>query len=152
MTSHFLNVETPIGLLSLSEENGYIIGLDWEAADEVRPTTVLALGARQLTEYFEGQRTEFDLPLTPPGTRFQQSVWYQMGRIPYGETRSYGALAKIIHSSARAVGTACGRNPIPIIIPCHRVVGANGSLTGYSGGKGIETKKFLIDLEARGAA
>lgn len=151
MTSHFLNVETPLGLLSLAEENGDIIGLDWHPAEEVRPTPILAIAARQVAEYFEGTRKEFDLPLAPTGTRFQQSVWYQMGRIPHGQTRSYGELAKLIHSSPRAVGTACGRNPIPIIIPCHRVVGADGSLMGYSGGKGVETKKFLIDLEARTA-
>lgn len=148
MTSHFFNVETPLGVLSLSEENGSITGLDWDAAGTVTPTTVLTLAARQLTEYFARRRTVFDLPLAPAGTGFQRSVWDQMCQIPHGQTQSYGALAKSIHSSARAVGTACGRNPIPIIIPCHRVVGANGTLTGYSGGEGIETKKFLINLEA----
>lgn len=148
MTRHSINTDTPLGTLSISEKNGSIVALDWGPVDQARPTPLLVLAARQLDEYFKGKRKAFDLPLAPHGTRYQQSVWYQMGRIPYGHTRTYGELAKAIKSAARAVGTACGRNPIPIIIPCHRVVGANGALTGYSGGKGLETKRFLIELES----
>jgi methylated-DNA-[protein]-cysteine S-methyltransferase len=101
----------------------------------------------QLQAYFDGTRREFDLPLDPQGTSFQRMVWRELTRIPFGATISYGELARRIDNSAasRAVGAANGSNPIPIIIPCHRVIGANGSLTGFGGG--IETKKWLLALE-----
>ena len=94
--------------------------------------------------------TDQTLPLTPVGTAFQRSVWSAMRDIPFGEVQSYGDLAKRLRTAPRAVGSACGRNPLPILIPCHRVVGASGALTGYSGGDGLVTKKFLIDLERSG--
>jgi methylated-DNA-[protein]-cysteine S-methyltransferase len=102
----------------------------------------------QLNEYFAGTRTEFDLPLHASGTPFQQKVWDALTRIPYGETASYGETAAAIGapSASRAVGLANGQNPLPIIVPCHRVVGANGSLTGYGGG--LETKRWLLAHEA----
>lgn len=108
---------------------------------------VLAATAEQLGEYFSRERREFSLPLAPAGTEFQQRVWAALAEIPYGELRSYGELAAILGdpSMAQAVGAANGRNPISIIVPCHRVVGANGSLVGYAGG--LECKQFLLELE-----
>jgi methylated-DNA-[protein]-cysteine S-methyltransferase len=105
---------------------------------------------KQLSEYFEGKRTQFDLPLDVEGTAFQKSVWNQLLRIPYGETRSYGDIAKAIGKPAasRAVGMANHNNPIAIVIPCHRVVGQNGSLTGYAGG--LHLKEQLLSIERRG--
>ncbi|HWK25539.1 MAG TPA: methylated-DNA--[protein]-cysteine S-methyltransferase [Solirubrobacter sp.] len=100
---------------------------------------------QQLDEYFAGERTAFDLPLAPQGTPFELTVWEALQRIPYGETCSYGALAHEVGSVARAVGGANGRNPISIIVPCHRVIGADGSLTGYGGG--LDIKRALLDLE-----
>lgn len=103
--------------------------------------------ARQLKAYFAGEMREFDLPLAPEGTNFEQTVWKALQEIPYGETRTYGDLAQRIGrpTASRAVGAANGRNPIPIIIPCHRVIGANGSLTGFGGG--LPIKRQLLDLE-----
>ena len=116
---------------------------DWERDD----TAFDDLRA-QLAEYFAGTRTEFDVPLHASGTPFQQKVWDALTHIPYGETTSYGQTAAAIGtpSASRAVGLANGQNPIPIIVPCHRVVGANGSLTGYGGG--LETKRWLLAHEA----
>jgi methylated-DNA-[protein]-cysteine S-methyltransferase len=108
---------------------------------------------RQLAEYLAGERDEFDLPLAPRGTEFERRVWQGLGAIPYGETRSYAEVARSIgHPAAcRAVGRANGRNPIAVVIPCHRVIGSDGSLTGYGGG--LDLKRFLLDLEgARRAA
>ena len=102
---------------------------------------------QQLDHYFAGNLTTFDLPLAPHGTKFQQSVWAELINIPYGETTSYGAIAKKLQNpkAVRAVGSANGSNPIPIIIPCHRVIGSDGSLTGFGGG--LPTKSFLLNLE-----
>jgi methylated-DNA-[protein]-cysteine S-methyltransferase len=107
---------------------------------------------RQLREYFAGRRTEFDLPLEPEGTAFQKSVWRGLQQIPYGETISYGELARWVGNpkASRAVGAANGKNPIPIVIPCHRVIGANGTLTGFGGG--LPIKQTLLDLETRADA
>ena len=104
----------------------------------------------QLEEYAAGRRRAFDLPLNPAGTPFQRQVWRALLDIPYGETRTYGALAAAIGTpgAARAVGAACGRNPLVVLIPCHRVVGADGSLTGYSAEGGVERKRALLELEA----
>ena len=104
----------------------------------------------QLAEYFAGERTTFDLELRATGDPFRRAVWEQMTLIPYGETRSYGALARALgdRSLAQAVGVACGRNPPPLVVPCHRVVGADGSLVGFGGG--LDRKRFLLDLEQRG--
>ena len=123
----------------------------WERDDEH-----LADARRQLNEYFAGERTTFDLPLRPAGTPFQLRVWDALLRIPYGETASYGELARELGEAgqdyrlARAVGAANGRNPIAIVVPCHRVIGSNGSLTGYGGG--LECKRALLDLEVGRAA
>jgi methylated-DNA-[protein]-cysteine S-methyltransferase len=125
------------------------VPLDEAAADAQHP--VLACAAAQLAEYFDGTRQDFDVPLDPVGTEFQQSAWRALRTIPYGETVSYGEQAERMGDKrkARAVGAANGRNPISIIVPCHRVVGANGSLTGFAGG--IDTKAWLLDHEARTA-
>lgn len=150
------HVESPIGPLLLLSDGRALMGLymnertvppdsredpDAEPFPEVR---------RQLAEYFAGERRTFDLPLSPRGTTFQRVVWAFLRDIPYGETISYGTLAKRIHSpkACRAVGLANGQNPISIIVPCHRVVGASGKLTGYGGG--LPNKAFLLNLE-RGA-
>ena len=103
--------------------------------------------ARQLREYFAGERTVFDLPLAPEGTAFQRLVWTALTKIPFGETRTYGQQASLIKrpSASRAVGAANGRNPIGIIVPCHRVIGTNGSLTGYAGG--LAMKQWLLEHE-----
>jgi methylated-DNA-[protein]-cysteine S-methyltransferase len=102
-----------------------------------------------LQDYFDGKRLTFDLPLAPHGSAFQKRVWAALCAIPPGETRSYADIARVIGSAPRAIGGANGANPIPIIIPCHRVVAADGSLGGYSGGDGPATKQYLLDLERR---
>ena len=112
-----------------------------------KETPLLRRAKEQLIAYWNGQRTSFDLPLQPAGTPYQKTVWQALQTIPYGETRSYGEIARQIGTpkAARAVGSANQRNPIPIFIPCHRVIGADGSLTGYAGGR--EIKRFLLQLE-----
>lgn len=144
--------ETNIGQIGI-EENGRAITniyfskeADSPAAD-LKETDILKEAKAQLDEYFAGKRKSFDLPLAPDGTAFQHRVWKALQEIPYGETRSYGEIARAIGSdkAARAVGMANNRNPIPIIIPCHRVVGANGKLVGYGGG--LEIKAQLLHLE-----
>lgn len=100
-----------------------------------------------MSAYFDGKLEKFNLPLAPAGTEFQRGVWQAMTQIPYGQTQTYGDLAADSGSLARAVGGACGKNPIPIIIPCHRVMGGGGKLTGFSGGAGPESKVFLLKLE-----
>jgi len=149
----FSYFESPIGRLLLTSDGTALTGLYMEPSRKAQCTdgwiedvTVAPLSAtvRQLTEYFEGTRREFDLPLRLQGTAFQQRVWRQLTEIPYGQTRSYGQLAQRIDkpSASRAVGLANGRNPISILVPCHRVIGADGSLTGYGGG--IERKRWLL--------
>lgn len=136
-----------MGDLTLTEEDGTIVCLDWGWACQQDSTPLLERAKGQLEEYFDGRRRDFDLPLAPPGTTYQRRIWDALSAIPYGEVRRYGALATELDSAPRAIGGACGRNPIPIIIPCHRVVGHNGSLGGYSGMEGIDTKRFLLRLE-----
>ena len=115
----------------------------------IRSSAAVAFARQQLEEYFAGTRQVFEMPLHPLGTPFQLTVWQELGRIPYGVTISYGELARRIGQPAavRAVGAANGRNPLPIVLPCHRVIGANGSLTGFGGG--LPTKRHLLALEAR---
>ena len=138
---------SPIGELTLSEEEGKIVSLDWGWSPISQETAFLIRAKQLLDDYFDGLNPVFNIPLNPHGTDFQQAVWQEMISISYGKTKTYGEIAKKIHSHPRAVGTACGLNPIPIIIPCHRIMGQNGKLTGYSGGDGVETKEFLINLE-----
>lgn len=141
-----ISFHSPIGPLTLFEDEGKIIVLEWGRAPDDGPTNLLKEAKNQLDAYFDRKLTAFDLPLAPPGTDFQNRVWEVMAKIPYGETKSYGDLAKMISSGPRPVGTACGRNPIPIIIPCHRVVSST-DLGGYSGFGGLDTKNFLLTLE-----
>lgn len=152
----YTTMDSPIGELLLLGDGEALRGLymqegrtavavrrDWERSDEPFDEV-----RTQLAEYFEGRRTTFDLPLTMAGNDFERRAWRALQEIPYGETISYGEQARRIGApaAARAVGTANGRNPISIVVPCHRVIGANGSLTGYGGG--LERKRTLLDLEA----
>ena len=147
---HRCLIESPVGPLAIDERNGAIVALSFVSAAS-RPgssaTPLLARAERQLAEYFAARRRCFDLPLAPAGTPFQKRVWRALLRIPFGESRSYGELAAELSSAPRALGQACGQNPITILIPCHRVLGAHGSLGGYSGGRGLKTKRFLLALE-----
>ena len=143
-----MSLHSPLGPLTVTENDDVIVSVDWGWARDSIETGLLRLAREQLSDYFDGDRKEFSLPLSPRGTAFQKSVWSFMLGIPYGATETYGGVARAIDSAPRAIGTACGRNPIPIIIPCHRVVGGNGALTGYTGAGGITTKRSLLDLEA----
>jgi methylated-DNA-[protein]-cysteine S-methyltransferase len=147
-----LSLHSPLGPLTIIEDDGAIVAIDWGWSRETEETGLLALARDQLVDYFDGARRGFSLPLSPTGTAFQKSVWARMMRIPYGGTESYATLAQALGSAPRAVGTACGANPIPVLIPCHRVVGAGGRLTGYSGGDGLATKRYLLQHEGAVAA
>jgi methylated-DNA-[protein]-cysteine S-methyltransferase len=154
-------IDSPIGPLTLIAENGRLAGVHMEitryepdaaalgAEVDCDDEPVLAAAARQLDAYFDGELTDFDLPLSLDGSLFQRTVWAALQDIPYGETISYGELARRIGqpSASRAVGLANGRNPVSIVVPCHRVIGADGSLTGYGGG--MDRKRFLLALEQR---
>ena len=140
---------TNLGDLTISENDGAIVALDWGRGRDQAETPLLRRARDQLQDYFDGKRLTFDLPLAPHGSAFQKRVWAALCAIPPGETRSYADIARAIGSAPRAVGGANGANPIPIVIPCHRVVAADGSLGGYSGGEGPATKRFLLDLESR---
>jgi methylated-DNA-[protein]-cysteine S-methyltransferase len=144
-----LSLHTPCGELTLTEEDGAIVALDWGRGRDQGSTPLLRRAVEQLHDYFDGRRAGFDLPLDPAGTPFRRRVWAAMRAIPPAETRTYAELARLLGSAPRAVGQACGANPIPILIPCHRVVAANGALGGYSGGEGPATKRYLLDLEHR---
>ena len=142
---------SPVGDLQLEYENGAVTALKTVKADVQSDNALDALAETvfsQLDEYFAGTRTAFDFPCAPQGTPFQQKVWAALREIPYGETRSYKQIAEAIGKpkACRAVGMANNRNPIIIVIPCHRVIGADGSLTGYGGG--LEMKRALLDLES----
>lgn len=151
-------VQTPIGALKIVATEKGLAALLWEndKPERVRLNhgpvdnndPILLETERQLKEYFAGQRQRFDLPLDFIGTDFQKSVWHALLAIPFGETRSYGQIARQLgnEKAMRAVGAANGKNPIAIIAPCHRVIGASGALTGFAGG--LEAKQFLLDLEA----
>ena len=143
-----LTVASPVGPLSLVEEDGALTQLDWRPAEGGTETPLLSEARNQLAAYFAGRLKRFDLPLALAGTPHQRAVWAAMQRIPYGQTRSYGEIAHEVGSGPRAVGTACARNPIAIIVPCHRILGtSNNGLGGYSGGEGLATKRFLLRLE-----
>ena len=142
-----LSLHTPIGDLTISEDGGAIVALDWGWGRDQTETALLARARDQLHAYFDGERREFDLPLAPAGTPYRQRVWLALQRIPFGATRTYGEIAALAGGSPRSVGTANGANPIPILIPCHRVLASNG-IGGYSGGDGLDTKRALLQLEA----
>lgn len=153
-------VESPVGALKLVASDKGLAAILWENDSPRRvPLTglvendrhpVLLKTERQLEEYFAGSRQAFDLPLDMRGTTFQKDVWEALLAIPYGETRSYGQLAKQLGrpSASRAVGAANGRNPISIVVPCHRVIGSSGKLTGFAGG--LDVKARLLDMERKG--
>lgn len=157
MNYYFKTSKTPVGTLKLVATDLGLAAILWEndKPNRVRLTPqvedtnhpVLRETESQLQEYFAGKRKEFTMKLDPAGTDFQRSVWNALSEIPYGETRSYGDLAKRIGNpgAMRAVGAANGRNPISIIVPCHRAIGASGTLTGFAGG--LEIKEFLLTLE-----
>ena len=146
-------LESPVGRLRLVSNGESLTAIEWEdlqteSAEGIeRSDGALEACANQLSEYFAGHRHSFDLPLSPEGTAFQQNVWSALKRIPYGEVRSYRDIAESLDKpkAVRAVGAANGRNPLPIVVPCHRVIGSDGSLTGFAGG--LEAKKILLRLE-----
>lgn len=157
----FLRIDTPLGDMRIVEDGKHVIRVDlpgtWEELETPNETEnfdrkeeespLLVQVRSQLTEYFRGERQRFDVPLAPHGTLFQREVWAALEKIPYGQTRSYGEVASMVGrpKASRAIGGANHVNPIAIIIPCHRVIGANGSLTGYGGGLAI--KAWLLALE-----
>lgn len=159
MTNAHAFVESPVGTLTLIATSRGLAAILWEddrpgrvpldpgAHDPARP--MLAEAARQLGEYFARERTAFDLPLDPQGTDFQRDVWRALEAIPFGETRSYAQIARMVGrpTAFRAVGAANGRNPLSIVVPCHRVIGTGGALTGFAGG--LEGKQFLLALERK---
>jgi methylated-DNA-[protein]-cysteine S-methyltransferase len=152
----YQDMPTAIGRLRLIADGDMLVGIWFEHGRDARRnpermqpggSPVLERTKQQLAEYFRGERREFDLPLAPRGTEFQQRVWRRLRAIEYGTTTSYGALARELgnHQASRAVGLANGSNPIPIVIPCHRVIGGDGALTGFGGG--LEIKHALLELE-----
>lgn len=156
MIIYHTHVESPVGPLLLAASDAGLHAIEFHATQHPVARSddwvegdhpLLRRAAVQLQEYFAGTRHTFDLPLAPDGTEFQRRVWQTLSTIPYGQTVSYAELASRVGrpSASRAVGAANGRNPLPIVLPCHRVIGANGSLTGFGGG--LPTKRFLLELE-----
>ena len=139
-------VDSPVGRLTISATPEAIVSIAWTDDPQGAPTALLNEASRQLAAYFDRRLTRFDLPLMPAGSPFERRVWHGMQQIPHGQTRTYGELAMEVGSAPRAIGRACGRNPIPIVIPCHRVL-ARAGLGGYSGGTGLATKRRLLELE-----
>ena len=151
-----LYVESPVGRLALAADGDTLTGVSWtsgrwasdgERATKATASPVLKEAQRQLDRYFKRKLQRFDLPLAAHGTPFQKSVWAMMSAIPFGETATYGGMAMALGSGPRAVGMACGRNPLPIIVPCHRVLASGGKEGGFSGGEGLPTKRKLLALE-----
>jgi methylated-DNA-[protein]-cysteine S-methyltransferase len=156
-TTFFTAISSPVGRLTLVGAGPSLVGLYFDddphaaeaRADATRDDRRLRMATTQLEEYFAGARTTFELPLEPEGSAFQKKVWAALRRIPFGETATYGQIARAIGKPAasRAIGGANHRNPIAIIVPCHRVIGADGSMTGYGGG--LRRKRLLLELESR---
>jgi methylated-DNA-[protein]-cysteine S-methyltransferase len=148
-------MDSPVGTIEIRAESGVLTALHFleeapaTTSDNGESVPLLVEARRQLQEYFAGERTEFDLPIAGRGTAFQQRVWAELRQIPFGETTSYGEIARRLGmptGASRAVGLANGANPIAIVVPCHRVIGANGSIIGYAGG--LNRKRFLLGLES----
>ena len=149
---------TKIGILTAYAENDKLVAIEWPAETraplslaqytEKESDDFLCLVEDQIKEYLQGERKEFDIPFKMQGSSFQKAVWKELLKIPYGETRTYGEIAKALGNpnASRAVGAANGRNPLSIVVPCHRVIGANGSMTGFAGG--VSLKKKLLSFEA----
>lgn len=141
-------ITIPHGVLQLEASDAGLTLVEWvkaEGQSDKHPLIVQA--QKELTEYFNGKRRDFDVPLDVEGTAFQCKVWAAIGAVSFGKTITYGALAKKLKTSPRAVGGACGANPVPVIVPCHRIVGSDNKLTGYTGGSGVKTKQALLNLE-----
>lgn len=171
MTNRSTTMTSPVGTLTVVANETALVAIRWdtgsddrhpdarnpadrafadvEPCDDVSTHPVLSAAIEQLAQYFDGTRTEFDLPLEPSGTEFQRRAWHELAQIPFGETITYGEQAVRMgdRNKMRAVGAANGKNPIPIVVPCHRVVGADGKLTGFAGG--IDNKAWLLDHEFR---
>ncbi|WP_223695067.1 methylated-DNA--[protein]-cysteine S-methyltransferase [Leifsonia poae] len=154
--AYLTRMQSPLGRLEITSDGQGVTSLSIERSGHLpleehpeRSTPVLDLTERQLTEYFAGDRKQFDLPVNPAGTPFRRAVWEQLARLEFGHLATYGELGLEIGrpGSGRAIGGAVGANPIPIIIGCHRVLGSNGKITGYSGGEGIPTKLWLLSHE-----
>ena len=141
-----LSLHTPVGDVTVFAEDDAIVALEWGWVPDQVPAPTLERAREQLQAYFDGQLTEFTLPLAPHGTAYQRRIWRALREIPYGRTRSYQDIAAKVGGSARSVGQANSHNPIPVIIPCHRVVAAS-HVGGYSGGEGLATKRWLLALE-----
>ena len=146
-----LSIHAPIGALTISEDDGAIVAVDWGWARDQDPTALLTLARDQMHEYLDGERQAFELPLRAAGTGYQRQVWATLALIAYGQTWTYAAVARLAGGGPRSVGQANRCNPVPIIVPCHRVVAAHG-LGGYSGAEGLDTKRYLLQLEARSAS
>ncbi len=158
MPTYYTSLSTPIGKLFIEATDDALTRIWFEGENLSFPSgqkqpnenQVVKDAKRQLQEYFAGERSEFDLPLIAEGTDFQRDVWKALSKIGYGQTRTYGQLAAAIRrpiSAARGVGQACSHNPLPVVVPCHRVVGKNGSLTGFGGG--VWRKEWLLEHEQR---
>ena len=141
-----LSLHSPVGDITVSEENDAIVALDWGWGRDQTETPLLREALAQLEAYFDRAARPFDLPLAPSGSAYRLRVWEALRGIPYGQTLTYAQVAAIAGGAARSAGQAAGDNPIPILIPCHRVVAASG-LGGYSGGDGLDTKRILLALE-----
>lgn len=150
---NYYSKNTKIGIITIFEENGYVVQvclptepMSTNGCQQLE-TPVITEAFKQLTEYLDSQRTSFSIPVNPKGTTFQKKVWNELLKIPYGKTVSYKDIAIAVGNpkACRAVGMANNRNPVPIFIPCHRVIGKNGSLTGYAGG--LDCKEFLLKIE-----
>jgi len=144
---YFKTTKSPLGPLTLFADVDRIIALKFGTTKDNKSSPLLNEATSQLKAYFKGQLKHFNLPLNVLGTDFQKTLWGLIENIPYGSTSSYGELAQDLGSAPRAVGGACGKNPIPIIVPCHRVLAANYKIGGFSGGDGIQTKASLLRLE-----
>lgn len=146
-----LSLHTPVGDITVSEQAGQIVALDWGWGRDQTETPLLVRARDLLDAYFDAEPVSFDLPLAPAGSAYQQRVWGALRAIPLGAVRTYAEIARAAGGSARSVGGANARNPIPILIPCHRVI-ATGGIGGYSGGEGLATKRALLALESRATA
>ncbi len=142
-----LSLHSPLGDLTISAEDGAIVAIDWGWGRDQHHTPLLDEARRQLQAYFDRRLSRFDLPLSPAGSAYRRRVWAALCDIPSGQTRTYAEIARVTGGASRSVGQANGANPIPVLIPCHRVV-ASGGIGGYSGGEGLTTKRFLLQLEA----
>ena len=146
---NYISFSSPIGWLSVFEASGKLIAIESGKTDRVDGGVVLNGAKKQILEYFSGDRLRFSSSIELNGSKTQLAVWREIGKVPFGETATYVSIAKTIQTSPRVVGMACGRNPLPLLIPCHRIVAAKNLLGGFSFGAGEETKLYLLQLESR---